>query len=217
MNSMKQLAEITTGKNGMIDSNTPANIAVNEIYLDGKLKKAELIDEDEKSYGIFMHSLVLSNYAEVMKISGTEEGIVGDEYEKAIFHYAASKGFNKNFIETIAPKVDELTFEDNDNFKVSAHLINEKTRIVSKGTPEKLLRRCSYILLDSTFVKITRKLYKQLSSVLFEMLIRCKTVYAIAIKDISNTSSSRKVDNHVSDMTLVAFVGLGRDKLQSSF
>jgi len=39
---------------------SPVKYRVEEIYLDGKLKKAEDVDEEEKSYGIFMHSLYLA-------------------------------------------------------------------------------------------------------------------------------------------------------------
>ena len=88
-----------------------SNIVVDEIYLDGKIKKAEIIDEDIKSYGIFMHSLILSNYTEVMKVNNNEINLIGDDFEKAVFRFASSKGFKKELIETIAPRVNELTFE----------------------------------------------------------------------------------------------------------
>lgn len=185
-----------------------SKIVVDEIYLDGRLKKAELIDEDDKSYGIFMHSLILSNYTEIMKVNNREINVIDDEYEKAIFRFAASKGFNKDLIESIAPRVSELTFEYDKNLKVSTHIINEKFRIISKGTPEQLLKRCSYILLDSKFVKISRKVYREVNAKLREMLERSYSVYAIAIKDISKKSRAFCKDNYVSDMALVALVGM---------
>lgn len=187
-----------------------SNIAVNEIYLDGKLKKAELIDEDDKSYGIFMHSLILSNYAEVMKVSNSQVNITGDEVEKAIFNYTASKGFDKKLIENIAPKVDDLTFECENPIHVTTHLINDKMRIVSKGTPQELLRRCTYILSDSKFVKLTRRMLREVNEVLQDMLLRCMSVYAIAIKDLSEIQEVLATDRYVSDMTLVALVGIGK-------
>ncbi len=186
------------------------NIAVNEIYLDGKLKKAELIDEDDKSYGIFMHSLILSNYAEVMKVSNSQVNITGDEVEKAIFNYTASKGFDKKLIENIAPKVDDLTFECENPIHVTTHLINDKMRIISKGTPQELLRRCTYILSDSKFVKLTRRMLREVNEVLQDMLLRCMSVYAIAIKDLSEIQEVLATDRYVSDMTLVALVGIGK-------
>jgi magnesium-transporting ATPase (P-type) len=187
---------------------TPDKLKVEEIYLDGKLKKAEDVDEKEKSYGIFMHSLVLSNYAEVMRVNNNQVSLVGDEQEKAIFYYTEQKGFDKNLIERIAPKVEELTFGYEDNIKVSTHLINEKMRIVSKGTPEELLKRCSHILLDSKFVKATRKVYKEVNRVLNDMINRCCVVYALAIKDMYKVSQNVNVDAYVNGMTLVALIGM---------
>jgi len=64
---------------------SPVKYRVEEIYLDGKLKKAEDVDEEEKSYGIFMHSLVLSNYAEVMNVSHKKLDVIRDEKEKQYF------------------------------------------------------------------------------------------------------------------------------------
>ncbi len=192
------------------DTNSSSKLVVDEVYLDGKLIKAEYVDEEEKSFGIFMHSLILSNYAEVIKINNKEVNVIGDEYEKAIFHYAASKGFDKKLIESIAPKVNELTFEYDNNLKVSTHIINEKLRIVSKGTPEELLKRCSHILMDSKFVKVTRKIYKEVNTVLKEMLERCVSVYAIALKDVSSISKVLSKDKYINHMTLVGLVGMVR-------
>lgn len=188
--------------------NNSSKFSVDEVYLDGRLIKADCVDEEEKSFGIFMHSLILSNYAEVIKINNNQVGVIGDEYEKAIFHYAASKGFDKKLIETIAPKVNELTFDNEDNLKASTHLINEKIRIVSKGTPEELLKRCSHILMDSKFIKITRKIYREVNLVLRDMLNRCISVYAIALKDVTSIPKILTKDKCINHMTLVGLVGM---------
>lgn len=198
---------LSTSNTMLRELNRNSKLVVDEVYLDGKLIKADCVDEEEKSFGIFMHSLILSNYAEVIKINNRVD-VIGDEYEKAIFHYAASKGFDKNLIETIAPKVNELTFEYDNSLKVSTHKINDKLRIVSKGTPEELLKRCSHILMDSKFVKVTRKLYNEVNLVLKDMLDRCTAVYAIALKDISSISKVLIKDKYINHMTLVALVGM---------
>ncbi|HHV30107.1 hypothetical protein [Acetivibrio mesophilus] len=188
---------------------TPVKYRVEEIYLDGKLKKAEDVDEEEKSYGIFMHSLVLSNYAEVMNVNNKRLDIIQDEREKAIFYYTEEKGFDKSLIESIVPKVEAFTFEEK-SLKVSTHIINEKMRIVSRGTPEELMKRCSYILLDSKFVKKTRTIYKEVNRVLNDMIKRCCTVYALAIKDVTKANIIANVDAYVNGMTLVALIGMCR-------
>lgn len=193
----------------LIPWRSKSHLAVSEIYLDGKLKKAEDIDDRDKSYGIFMHSLILSNYAEMMNVNNPCCGITEQDYEHAISHYSASKGFNEQLIASIAPKVDAADLENGDHIGSTAHLINNNVRIVSKGSPNELLKRCSYILVDSRFEKITRKVKRNLNDVLLGMLDRCNAVYALAISD--NAELYHVLGNylHIQDMTLVALVGLG--------
>jgi magnesium-transporting ATPase (P-type) len=210
MVSLPGNASIITNDEIIPVQNTVSPITVSEIYLDRRLMKAEAVDESDKNYGIFMHSLTLSNYAEVMQINSNQVNVTGDEFEKAIFYYTASKGFNKNFIESIAPKVNDIKFEDEENFITSTHLINEKMRIVSRGTPDELLNRCTYILLDSRLVKITRRILREVTGVLNDMLNRCLCVYAVVIKDILKTSQTLNENSYISGMTMVALVGMGR-------
>lgn len=217
MNSIRHMSPVTVRKSCTSGNVKPEKLKLNEVYLDGRLKKAELIDDDEKSYGIFMHSLVLSNYAEVMKLNNSNTDIVGSDIEKAIYHYTASMGYNKKLIESIAPKVGEILIDDGDNLKISAHLINNQMRIVSKGTPDELLKRCSFILRDSKVTKITRRIFGELTIVLSDMLDRCAEVYAVAIKDIAGVDTSFDAGSNTDEMTLVAFVGFGSIGLQSGF
>lgn len=184
------------------------NISVSEVYLDGRLLKAEDVNEEEKSFGIFMHSLVLSNYAEMMKVDSSHTCLVGEDYEKAIYNYAYSKGFDKKLMESIAPKVEGLSFSFEDNLKVSTRVINDKMRIISKGTPEQLLNRCTYILMESKLVKITRRISKTINEVIKDMLSRCLSVYAIAIKDELGTERRHYSGMFIGNMTLVGLVGL---------
>lgn len=198
-----------TPKSEVSGEKRASSLKISEIYLDGKVKKAELIDEDEKSYEIFMHSLILSNYAEVIKVSNGEANIIGDDIEKAVFSYTSSKGFNKSLIDSIAPKVADISLSEDDSLKASAHAINEKVRIVSKGRPDEILARCSYILRDSRFVKVTRRICREVNYMLLGMLSRCQEVYALAIKDISELSEMLAPDAYVKDMALVALIGMG--------
>ena len=76
--------------------------AVCEVYIDGTLKKAEVIDDNTKSFGIFMHSLILSNTGKSSTIENGS-GTVVNESEKAITLFTLNKGFNNKLIEAIAP------------------------------------------------------------------------------------------------------------------
>ena len=60
-----------------------SKLVVDEVYLDGKLIKAEEV-VGRKGFKIFIHSSPY-NYAEVIKINNRRGNIIGDEYKKAIF------------------------------------------------------------------------------------------------------------------------------------
>ena len=195
------------GDGDKIARSSGKGLSVTQVYLDGHLKNAGKVNEDEKSFGIFMHSLILCNYAEMMKIDSPKDVVVS-ECERAIYRYTSSKGFDKRLIDSIAPRVARLNSGVED-VTLSAHLINEKVRIVSKGTPDELLNRCSYILQDSRLVKLTRKILREVHRVMKDMLERSQVVYAVAIKDVARISEAWNGSRQVGGMTLVALVGLG--------
>jgi magnesium-transporting ATPase (P-type) len=199
---------LTVNQGGGMGFRRPAGISVSEVYLDGRLLSADAVNEEEKSFGIFMHSLVLSNYAEMMKVDSSHVDLIGEDYEKAIYYYTTSKGFDKKLMESIAPRVDELSFSYEDDLKVSTRLINDKMRIISKGTPDQLLSRCTYVLMESRLVKITRRIYKTINEVIYDMLSRCLSVYAIAIKDEPGFGQRKYSGMLIGNMTLVGLVGL---------
>jgi hypothetical protein len=62
--------------------------------------------------------------------------------------------------------------------------------------------------LDSKFVKVTKKLYKEINRVLNDMINRCSIVYALAIKDMYKVSRGVNIDAYVNGMTLVALIGM---------
>jgi len=108
---------------------SPVKYRVEEIYLDGKLKKRRMLMKKRRAMEFLWHSLVLSNYAEVMNVSHKKLDVIRDEKEKAIFYFTEEKGFDKSLIESIVPKVEAFSLNE-DKLKVSTHIINEKMRII---------------------------------------------------------------------------------------
>ena len=179
-----------------------------EVYMDGTLKKAEVINDNMKSYGIFMHSLILSTSENISNVNSGMDDIM-EESERAITLFTLNKGFDKKLFETIAPKVPEVEEGIETEFKPSVHLINEKLRVIAKGNPSELLKRCNYVLIDSKYVKLTRRLIKEINTAFKTMLDSGLRVYALAIKDLSEISENLKKDILGSGMIFVALVGIG--------
>lgn len=204
--------KLVTLNEGLKDINgNGIETVIDEIYLDGKLKSAQSIDDSEKSYGIFMHSLILSNFENSIGIDNNEPKLSNNETERAISSFIVSKGFNKGVINSIAPRIAYLAFENENVLKVSTHKINEKLRFVTRGMPELLVRRCSYILAESKFVKLTRRIFREINDVIKNMANRGLSVFALAIKDLSGPPECLDFDIIANDMALVALVGIGKN------
>jgi len=62
-------------------------------------------------------------------VSHKKLDVIRDEKEKAIFYFTEEKGFDKSLIESIVPKVEAFSLNE-DKLKVSTHIINEKMRII---------------------------------------------------------------------------------------
>ena len=185
--------------------------AVDEIYIDGKLKRAEIVGDDDKSFGIFMHSLILSNSDNALNDGINEGNVYGMEIDKAISKFTASKGFNKGLIESIAPKVGDLTFEDGKILRVSSHLINGNLRFITRGVPDVLLKMCTCVLIESKFVKMTRRVLRDINENLKNMINKGLTVFALGILDISDLPEKLNYDVISKNMALVALVGVGKN------
>ncbi|MCX7920910.1 MAG: hypothetical protein N3B21_02620 [Clostridia bacterium] len=210
MGSVLHLPLSSIEKNKSKESKSSTGLSVVDIYIDGKLKKAHLVDDKEKGFGIFMHSLILTNSARIISNGNEKLLIASDSYEKSIARYILSKGFNKPLIESLAPKVSELTLNPDKNLKASAYLINESIRLISKGSTEDLLSKCSFTLLDSKFTKLTRKSLFKINNAINIMMNKGLKVYALAVKDIEIFSKMMDIENISNHMSLVALIGIGQ-------
>jgi len=181
--------------------------SLKSVYLDGNLKDSYSIDENDKSYGIFMHSLILSNSDNVVKstLTNLQKELT---FKNAVTKYTLLKGFDSNLIENIAPNIKVPHTVYDGKFNSTIRLINDKLRLVLRGAPEELLKMCSYILMESKLVRLTRKLAKQANDSITKMLDKGLDVYAITIKDMVNMPEKPALTNMSNTMALVALVGI---------
>lgn len=188
-----------------------------EIYIDGILKNSKNIDGKEGSYGIFIHSLALTESNDkyltmpMNEDAGIAEKVInGDmlKYSRAANLFTKAVGIDKSIIEATAPKVDEIPFGEKSTIKASTHLINDKMRVVSYGEAVEMLKKCKFVVVNSKPVRITRKIYKTIYYTLEDMLFRGLNVYALAIKDISIKKDVKGYYRYSKDYSLVAFMGI---------
>jgi magnesium-transporting ATPase (P-type) len=183
---------------------------VDKVYLDGRLKDASTVSEQDKSFGVFMHSLILSNTTDLEKYEiGTAKRKEG-RLKKAVATYADTMGFDSKLIETIAPKLPGLDINHDNKFSSSVHLINGELRVVIRGAAEYIFRSCTHILMESRLVRVTRKVLQEVYDVFKYMSAKGLDVYAIALRDLSILPENYNENIMSNNLALVSLIGVNK-------
>ncbi|KNY30044.1 hypothetical protein [Pseudobacteroides cellulosolvens] len=183
---------------------------IDKVYLDGRLKDASMVNEQDKSFGVFMHSLILSNTIDLEKY---EIGVCRrkeDKLKKAVLTYAESMGFDTKLIESIAPKLPGLDINHDNRFSSSVHLINGELRVVIRGAAEYMFRSCTHILIESRFVRVTRKVLREVYDTFKYMAAKGMDVYAVALRDLSSLPENFNDNFLRSNLALVSLIGVNK-------
>ena len=141
------------------------------------------------------------------QIEKTQEGfnIDGEATEVAIASCALRNNKNKNDLYINMKRVNELPFDSDRKMMTTVHLVNGKYRVITKGAPDVLLKRCTkyydngnIVLLDSS----RRLKIEQENNNMAEQALR---VIAVAYSELNSLPS--KIDSTTIENNLI-FVGL---------
>lgn len=197
----------------MFEGNHPR---VHELFIDGYLINGGMLSGNEKSFGILMHSLSLgsrmnlrqiASMEDVFRLSSGVEPTNFGAFDDAVNAYLRKNGFDSQLIANLTPRISEVEIDENcHSLQAAAYQMNGKIRVVSRGTAQELLKRCTHVIVDSRAVKITRKLAASIMSALYAMQEKGRAVYAVAVKDmrIMTDIGSNKSNGY----TLVAMLGV---------
>lgn len=195
---------ICSDKTGTLTQN---KMTVKEVYLGGRVLKADDLAEKNKGFAIFTHSLVLNNDSKVA-ISGNNSSFIGDPTETALTDFAASKGIEKDAIDELAPRINEIPFDSERKLMSTIHEMNGRYRVITKGAPDVLLDRCSSILLDGEILALTEEHAYQIIEGNKAMAGKALRVLAVAIKDVEELPPSITSESIESGMVFVGLVGM---------
>jgi P-type Ca2+ transporter type 2C len=196
---------ICSDKTGTLTQN---KMTVKEVYLDGKLHSAQEFDEDNRSFAVFTHSLVLCNDSKTAKTDEDTVSYLGDPTETALTNFASLKGIHKDMIDTITPRVDEIPFDSERKLMTTIHQINGIHRAITKGAPDVLLERCNRILLNGETKSLTQKQKEDIIEGNRAMAAKALRVLAVAINDMDQIPESVTSDQIEIDMVFVGLVGM---------
>ena len=130
--------------------------------------------------------------------------ITGDPTEKAIVEKGIELGKNKHLLQEEFPRINEISFDSNRKMMTTIHKIGNKYRIITKGAPDVLLKRCIKTE-EKTLDILTRK---EILNQNTKMANKALRVIAIAYKDVNILPNKIDSNNIEKDLTFLGLVGM---------
>ena len=134
----------------------------------------------------------------VLTYEGSTFKTTGDPTETAFVDIAMKEGLDKNKLEALMPRTAELPFDSERKLMSTVHPVEGKFRVMVKGAPDVLLRRC-VIGADTA---------KAASEANEEMASRALRVLGVAYKDMDAIPEELTSGTLETGLTFVGLIGM---------
>ncbi len=141
------------------------------------------------------------------QIEKTQEGfnIDGEATEVAITSCALRNNKNKNDLYINMKRVNELPFDSDRKMMTTVHLANGKYRVITKGAPDVLLKRCTKYYDNGNIISFDSSRRLKIEQENNNMAEQALRVIAVAYSELNSLPS--KIDSTTIENNLI-FVGL---------
>ncbi len=130
--------------------------------------------------------------------------ITGDPTEKAIVEKAIELGKDKNLLQKEFPRINEISFDSNRKMMTTIHKIGNKYRIITKGAPDVLLKRCIRTE-EKNLDLIARKEILNQNTIMANKALR---VIAVAYKDVNTLPIKIDSENIEKELIFLGLIGM---------
>ncbi len=134
---------------------------------------------------------------------GPQMTITGDPTEAALLVSALKAGIDYNILRDKFARVDEMPFDASRKMMSTLHKNGKEFLFYTKGAPERVIEKCSHILIERRVVKLTEKMKK-------EILDKNKAYAsgALRVLGFAYKTMKKKDKMHENDLTFVGLQGM---------
>lgn len=158
----------SAGSSGLTSSSGPAG-------------NSGLTNGGSENVGRFLQGMVLCNDATL-----SEDSRVGDPTELALLDYALRYGYEKRKLESVLPRMDELSFDSERKMMTTCHRDGNSFLCFTKGAPDEVLKKCTFVAKEGKTVRLTEHQRENILQVVEDMSKAALRTLAIAMRsDVS--------------------------------
>ncbi len=193
----------TLGSSSVICSDKTGTLTQNKMQVT-KISNINGESKDNEYIKWLMGMAAMCTDVEISVEKGKLE-LTGEPTEVAIVNKALEQGQNKNELYNVMKRVKDIPFDSNRKMMTTIHKMPAGYRIITKGAPDVLLKRCSKIYENGKISLIDYLKIKQIENQNNKMADEALRVLAIAYLDIP--ALPNKIESETIEKNLI-FVGL---------
>ena len=150
--------------------------------------------------------LELGSMCNDCKINNKE--VIGEPTETAIVNFALKHGKNKNTLYSTMKRVNEIPFDSTRKMMSTIHKVGNKYRVITKGAPDVILKRCSYIYNSSSVNSLSYENEISIQKINEKMANDALRVIAIGYKDLDYIPQNLESNSIEKDLIFVGLFGM---------
>lgn len=175
--------------------------------------KMTVIDHFGPNEEILAAGMALCSDAE-LKITNAGEEIIGEPTEAALVAYSSAQNFPKTELKKDYPRIGEAPFDSVRKMMSTVHMnanmdiFKSKYIQFTKGAPDAVLKKCTYILTEEGIVPLRSKLVDGIKNENVRMAGKALRVLSLAVKTYEEKPKSFESDEIEQDLVFVGLVGM---------
>lgn len=191
----------TLGSSSVICSDKTGTLTQNKMTVTEVRNCCGRANSDDKKFILELGTMCTDTTEE--RIDG-RLGFAGEATEVAISNAAMQAGISKSFLYDEMRRINDIPFDSKRKMMTTIHRYGNKYRIITKGAPDVLLKRCTHYYqngqIDSIFSK-KENIYEQNN----QMAEKALRVIAVAYKDVEKLPETQDIEK---DLTFCGLIGM---------
>jgi len=175
-----------------------------------ELKTLDISKHDRHSEALFSLRIgVLSNDGVIENTDLAEDKwkMIGDTTDLAFLHMGAVAGFDKENLERVMDRMDEIPFSSERKYMATLHSVDNSHVVYIKGAPEVLLAKCKFFEENGKMKKLTEAKQLWFQKEIDSLTDKGLRVLALACKKI-DAEQEKISEEDINELTLVGVAGL---------
>ena len=167
--------------------------------------KMTVVKADSADEELLAKAMALCSDAEL----GESGEAVGEPTECALVHYAFLKGMRKDDLKAENVRIGEAPFDSMRKMMTTVHRREDGSLVqYTKGAPDELLKRCTFILKNGRVTALTKELRSEVLAANKAMADGALRVLGAAYKELLEEPASYESENLEKDMVFIGLTGM---------